>query len=900
MAVEQGGVEMDETRRAEETNVGTPLPEVPVIGREPELSELLEVAAAAWAARSPRAVTLLGGAGVGKSRLLSEALVRLRAREPRWRILRTQVRAGGAALGPIQRLLRARFGLLDGRRDTEEAAAIVRAEVEELLEGEPSAEFLHFLGAYLGLDFPGTAVARAVEGDETERGAVGRAVLRRFLELDAARRPLLIVVDDVHEAQPDTLDLFSCLVRGLRAAPVGFFFAARPELLARAPEWPGAGVRHHLRLELSPLEPDEAANLVERLLATRLPEVPEVLVEAAVEEAGGNPYLLRQLVRAYETHGVLRRRPSGGWSVDPTRMESAHLPLDVEQAIEARVASLSVAERELLERAASLGGGVFWLGALVAIERHGRPAPELWGGQESLIAHYEELLADLAERDFVMELPGSSVPGEREYAFRHNLERERLAAMAPAELRRRSMRIVAEWLAARLDEPDEAQREMLVQAYEAGGVPELAARHALVVARRARARYANRKAAEFFRRALDLMGEEDPVTRLTALHDYGDVLQVEGDNEGALAAFRAMLELAYRLDLKRKGGVAHNRIGRLYRSVGRLGEAMRHLGTAQALFEAAGDERGIASTLDDIGKVHWMRGDYEKAERFVRMALERREALGDGRGVALAYNNLGLVYQDSGRFAEALEAFEEALVRRRALEDLPGIAQTLNNLGTIYQDRGEPERAEALFRESLDVARKVGDRMREAVALTNLGESECRRGDPERALATLREAEELASGLGDLILEGEILRALAKAHLLARREGDAREHVEAAIARFEEAGAEPLLGVAWRTMGEVCSEAGWGGTEYERARDAFERALEIFERLGNEVEWARTAEAYADLLERMETEDVTAPRAAALRERAARIRARQLDSGEGGLPPLAGEPTEPSASPLGS
>ncbi len=878
----------------------SPLPEVPIVGREPELRELLEAAESAWRRGTPRALTLIGGAGVGKSRLLAEFLVRLRAREPRWRVLRTQVRPGGAALGPIQRLLRARFGLLESGVRGEEAAEVVRREVEELLGGERAEEFLHFLGAYLGIDFPGTAVARAVEGDEAERGAVGRAVLRRFFALDAARRPVLLVVDDLHEASRDTLELFACLVRGLRDTSVLFSFAARPELLAVRPDWPGSGASHR-RMDISPLEPDEAADLVERLLGSRLSEVPEALVDAAVEEAGGNPYLLRQLVRAYETHGVIHGTEAGRWEADLSRLEEAHLPLDVEQAIEARVASLSAAERELLERAASLGGGVFWLGALMAIERSGRPAPELWGGQDSLLVHYEELLADLAARDFVIELPGSSVPGEREYAFRHNLERERLARLAPPEERRRCMRIVAEWLAARLLDPDEAQREMLVQAYEAGGVPELAARHAMLVAQRARARYANRKAVEFFGRALDLLGETDPVTRLSALHDYGDVLQLEGENDRALAAFREMLELAYRLDLKGKGGVAHNRIGRLYRSIGRLREAMRHLGTALALFEAAGDERGIASTLDDIGKVHWMRGDYDRAERFIQQALRRREAMGDGRGVALGYNNLGLVYQDSGRFAEALDAFEEALARRRALEDFPGIAQTLNNLGTVYQDRGDAERAEALYRESLEVARKVGDRMRQAVVLTNLGESESRRGAPERAIEVLREAETLASGLGDLLLEGEIFRGLAEAHLLARQEGKARAYVEAAIGRFEEAGAEPFLGVALRTLGEICAEAGWGGEEHERARGSFERAMEIFERLGNEVELAHTAEVYARFLEGLGVEDVDAAhRAASLRARAARIRSRQADSGEGVLPSWEGEGTEPSAPAPGS
>jgi len=97
---------------------------------------------------------------------------------------------------------------------------------------------------------------------------------------------------------------------------------------------------------------------------------------------------------------------------------------------------------------------------------------------------------------------------------------------------------------------------------------------------------------------------------MDAQHHFGDVLQQLGRNDEAQTAFREMLGIGYRLNLKGKGGAAHNRIGRLYRDNGFLDQAARHLATGLTLFEACGDERGIASSLDDIGKLHWLRGDY--------------------------------------------------------------------------------------------------------------------------------------------------------------------------------------------------------------------------------------------------------------------------------------------------
>ena len=120
----------------------------------------------------------------------------------------------------------------------------------------------------------------------------------------------------------------------------------------------------------------------------------------------------------------------------------------------------------------------------------------------------------------------------------------------------------------------------------------------------ARKRYANARASEYYEKGLTLLGEAHALRRIDALHNLGDVLVLMGQVDDALAAFREMLTLAYRLDLKGKGGAAHNRIGRAYRDIGALDDAAKHLATGLELFKAAEDERGIASSIDDIGKLY--------------------------------------------------------------------------------------------------------------------------------------------------------------------------------------------------------------------------------------------------------------------------------------------------------
>ncbi len=683
------------------------------------------------------------------------------------------------------------------------------------------------------------------------------------------------------------------LTQTLRDAPILILATARPELMARRADWM-EGSDDHTKIELSPLSPDEAGKLVYHLLEPA-GDVPDELVDTAIDMASGSPYLIEQMVRTFFDNGTLVLDADGRYEVHVERLEEGELPLTVEDAISARISSLAAAERELLEKASSMGG-VFWRSALVALSRVDKQTPELWGGHESVVAYYDELLASLEERDYVLTLPDSSIAGEVEYAFKHNLERETLHRLTNRIRMRRFHLVVAEWLEFRLGERGEEQLEMLAQHYEEGGATLRAGEFYVMAGDRARARYANAKAAEYYAHGIDLLGEADVTVRLSALHHYGDVLQLAGRNDEALAAFRKMLEIAYRLDLKSKGGAAHNRVGRLYRAIGRLDEAMRNLGTGLALFEAAGDAPGVASSLDDIGKVHWMRGAYEPAEHFVRQGLEQRQALGDPRSISLSFNNLGLVYHDSGRFAEAQEAFQEALVIRRDIGDRPGISQTLNNLGTIHQDNGEHARAVELYEEAFEVARDVGDRMRQAAILTNLGESHYRLERPADAIRVLKQAEDISASLGDRILEGEILRGLAKAHMLVHDISPARDYIARSVQLFQEARGKPFLGVALRTQGEIFAAAGWGGQDHELARQAFEKSIQIFEDLGNKIELAASCQAYAGFLENdpdAVDDPVRAEEAKRLRTRADEVRIELRATGDYELPPLEGDKTNP-------
>jgi tetratricopeptide (TPR) repeat protein len=848
-----------------------------LVGRTTELSALDEAYALVREKGGCQVVSILGATGVGKTRLVREFLGRVAKSSPEPRVYRGEARAAGGSYDIFSSVLRARFGLVEGM-NAEASALHLRGQVAEVLEDRKVGDVIFFLGQLLDLSLPTSPLIQAVEGNREELRSLRRAVLKRFFEADARgggspsfapppmtsrdgsippmrpRSPVVLVFDDLQWAHDDSVDLLAYLMNTL-AAPILLVCVGRPEIVARRDAWHKYGEGHHRVVELGPISESDSAVVMHDLLSPcgDDPNV-EDLVEAACTLAGGNPALLEQMVRIYRDMGVVEALAgSDQWQIHVDRLAEVKLPLTIEDAVQARIAALTPRERDLLERAATMGG-VFWLGGLCVMLRLDERPPDFWtSGETTDVAQIRALLRDLMDRDYVLRLPDSTFAGDEEYVFKHNLERETLLKLTPPVVARRYHTAIADWLSFQGSvRSHEEYLAMLARHREQAGVLPLAATAYLEAADVARSHYANAKAAECYETGLDLIRDHgigvEPETLIRSFHHYGDVLQSLGRNDEALVAFREMLTHSFRLDLRSKGGAAQSRIGRLHRETGKLAEAARHLGAALSLFEEAGDDRGVASTLDDIGKLHWLRGDYPRALDHTQRALTMRRKLGDRRSIALSLNNLGLVYQDSGQFKQALEAFEQALRTRREIGDLVGVSISLNNLGTVAQDQRDDARALKLFLEAYDVARETGDRNRIAVILTNIGETHSRLGDPEKAIVFLKKAEALADELGDALGLAEAVRGLGKAYLAQRDYAKARECTQRAVQILSEIQSSVQLGIALRALGEVTAAGDSSGASLRKAQEHLERSVLIFEQIGNDVELGRSLRAFADLI----------------------------------------------------
>jgi tetratricopeptide (TPR) repeat protein len=829
----------------------------PLVGRDDELATLREIVTRAIDFQAPQLVTIVGNQGTGKTRLVNELINELRP--PRGNRKTARVFGGTAErdvhgkvvrYGAITSFLRNRFELMPNPDDTSKLR--FQHEIRTVMQSDQVGEMLHFLGGFVGLDFPPTPFLRAVTDNAKQHQELARTALRRFVELDATGGPIVLVLDDLQWADDETLAIIGDLAANLGGSPVVLFAAARPELLVRSSGW-GEGAIDHTRIDLRNLEADVAEEMFRNLLQ-RCREIPEDTAQSAVEMTGGNPAFLEQLVRLFMDNGTIDA--SGPvWRLDPDKAAETELPISIEEAIEARIAALESEERELLEKAAVFGN-VFWVSAVIALRRLEQPEPKHvpdpldieWGNGEDVRRRVSDLISILADRDYLLPLDAddSSIPGDVEVVFKHNLERELIVRSTEARKLERYHLSAAQWLESKLSTLRDEQLEFLAGLYERGGDKRRAARCYLQGGDRARARYAPDEARNLYEKGLAMLGEADAPARMDALHNLGDVLEAMGKSDDSAQCFRDMLHVAWRYDNLNKAGAAYSRLARGQRRIGKYDDAMNHLRRAHELFERSRDDRGIASCLDDMGRVNWLRGAFSQALEFHRQALTIRRALGDRRSIALSLANIGRVHHDSGNFKAAIAQFREALDLRRDIGDLVGIVQSLCDLGGVHAEDGNHEAALELLGEARALAQEIGDKLALADVLSRTGEVKGAMGRGGEAVKDLGDAKALASSLGDRVALAVTHQRLAQVQLQLGNLEAADVEAHAAVAVSESVGLRVHIGCGYRVKAEVSAALG----HTQQAEDDFRRAIDILAAVKHEVELARAYRGLAAIKER--------------------------------------------------
>jgi class 3 adenylate cyclase/tetratricopeptide (TPR) repeat protein len=369
------------------------------VGRDQEFERLGNAYSATLEQGRPRLVTILGDAGVGKTRLVGELWRWLadQRHEPLLRTGRCLSYGTGTAYWALGEILREHLNLLESDRPELALQRVANRQI---------------LGLALGLDVAPDLHPLAVRDRFQDAWA-------EFLTEVVDERPAVVLIEDIHWAEAQLLDLLEHVL-GSVEGPLLVIATARPELLQRRPGW-GRQSRGEL-IELQPLTRQDSSRMLAEMLEGGLPAE---LGQLVAERAEGNPFFVEELLAVLIDRGVLSAT-DGSWSLRDLPSEST-MPDTVHAVLAARIDLLGPAEKSALQAAAVIGR-VFWTG----------PVYELVEAKPDLRM--------LEDRDFIRRRSGSTIAGEREYAFKHALTREVAYESLPRARRCRMHAAFAAWL----------------------------------------------------------------------------------------------------------------------------------------------------------------------------------------------------------------------------------------------------------------------------------------------------------------------------------------------------------------------------------------------------------------------------------------------------------------------
>ena len=450
----------------------------PMVGREAEIAVLETIYARTAEEGRSHVVTVYGDAGVGKSRLVGEFLERLQDRSPAPLVMhgRCLPYGDGVTYWPLAEMLKTYAGIQDTDSSAEALARIheVTATLRDpgLEAGDSDARHTAALLAYT-IGVPDLR-APATKTDPREIRRQVHLAWRTFFTSLAVSGPLVVLVEDIHWADPALLDLLDELGERTQGA-VLFVYPSRPDLVATRSGW-GGGQRNSVAVSLEPLAPVEAEQLMRLLLV--IDDLPASVNARILERAEGNPFFLEEILRRLIDEGVLGCE-EGRWCAAPG-IEDIELPDSVQGVLAARIDLLAPEDKRVLQ-AAAVVGRVFWR----------EPLRLLMAGsleQEPIDLALEESLRRLEERELVSPRLGSAFAGQPEYIFKHVLTRDVAYDGIPRRDRGAAHAQVARWLEVTAGERSREFGELLAHHYatavtlteQAGGEPDPSLRAAAI------------------------------------------------------------------------------------------------------------------------------------------------------------------------------------------------------------------------------------------------------------------------------------------------------------------------------------------------------------------------------------------------------------------------------------
>jgi predicted ATPase/DNA-binding SARP family transcriptional activator len=666
-------------------------PNVPFVGRGDELARLRQI----YGQVGPdgRFLVVEGEAGVGKTRLVAEFLATL----PATTVIPVRCYEGETdlAYAPFIAALR---------------AAVSQPHCNDRIRQLPD----HWLAEAARL-LPELAPGTQPPATSSDPGAQTRlfeATAQLLLAATDTQPSGILVLDDAHLADADSLALLTYLARRLAGRPLFILVTWRSEsvpahhrlrtLLAESQraDWGTA-------LPLSRLGSDEVAALV-RAVHTA---APAQLEERLYRETEGLPFFVVAYLAAIAEAATLSEAETADWE----------MPSGVQELLYARLTSVSETARQLLQTAAVIGRSFTFDTVQAASGR----------SEEETVTALEQLM----DQGVLME---SVTGGTLAYDFHH----EKMRTLVYQETSLARQRLLHRRVADGLAQHQKGSAGQIAHHYQLAGQAGKAANYYKLAGEEARRVYANAAALRHFQAALALGYPQTAV-----LHEaIGDLQTLQGEYEAALASYETAVAQTDAEDAAR----LEQKLGRVHQRRGEWELAASHLQAALASAQLPGEQ---AQLLADSSFTAYRRGDRDRAMALAQEALTLAETaaghIGDTTALMQTLNVLGMLARAQNDLTAARQHLQRSLALAESVGDVARQTAVLNNLALVETAAGYTDAAHAYLQQALSLCQTFGDRHREAALHNNLADLYRQTGQRDKAMVSLKTAVSIYADIGD-------------------------------------------------------------------------------------------------------------------------------------------------------
>ena len=731
--------------------------ETNMVGRDKELLWLQTTLRDVVQSGKGQIITIIGEAGIGKSRLTYEY--------ERWvDELPLKINVLKASTEPSMQqvpysLMRNLFVTLFDIHDNDPAPVVEVKLMQSMKQFFPndSSDRLnrrsHALAQLLGLNLEDDLTLPVMPQTREDTFADVERVLREAL---TDFRAGLMILEDVHWADEGSMDLIDFIAELCRHVPLLVLCVSRPSLLDRRTKWGvETAVNSNQRLideplvqqivNLEMLTVEESQELVENILR-HLPEIPPALSDLIVHRSAGNPFYVEELVKVLIEDGVIVPR-EGAWRVLQNHLVDVRIPATLTGVLQARLDRLSSLERVTLQRAAVIGR-VFWDSPVILMNNMA----------EQTAVHSPETvtaLKALEKREMIFQRNASVFSGSSAYLFKHEMLREVAYESVLLRMRPAYHKQVADWLAHESGERVAEYAGLIADHYEKARAKIPAAQMYEMAGSRARELSNPQLALSHYHKVLELVAEapHQHVWRVSVLQHVAELLRMQARLVESGEAYINMRQIA-ELDgnLSAQANALTGLSGVLLDQM-QYEKALAASEKGEKIAWLVGDNLQLAKALLHKSQAHHRLGSATQARDAAQQALEWSERLEDSGLIVQCLKALTIMAVEVGRQAHVahyLNRLQELINRLdTAKVDLLAIGSGFIALGEINNRMGRYDKVARPSLLAVRIFKKLDRQDLAAKALYNLGKSGRLRGDNEQAMPFYREALAIAVTIGD-------------------------------------------------------------------------------------------------------------------------------------------------------